>query len=103
MSKKYSEIEKQILREISVFIYDQEKNAARTSSYIKSFGITDIHYEPKHKVNKWNIFEKSTPIVFITLTRPGILIGAKGVLIEALTKWMQEKINKKLKIWIIEN
>jgi len=104
MSKKYTEQEKNILREISVFLYINEKeNANRANSIIKQFGITDIHYDLKYKKNKWNIFEKSTPIVFITLIRPGYFIGSKGELIDKITKHLREKINNKLKIYIIEN
>ena len=104
MSKKFTEIEKDILRQISCFIFDVEKqDPTRTNSHLKQFGITDIRYEPKYREKKWNIFEKAKPIVFITLVRPGIVIGSKGWLIEALTKHLQEKINKDIKIYIIEN
>ena len=101
---KFTDIEKNILREISCFIFQLEKqDPNRTNSHIKQFGITDISYNPRYRENKWNIFEKATPRIFITLVRPGYLIGNKGCLIEALTKHLREKIYKDVVIHVIEN
>lgn len=91
MSKKYSEVEKEILREISCFIFHREKDAERANSYVNSFGITDISYNEK------------TNEVSITLFRPGLFIGNKGELIKSLQEYLQKEVNENLKIFIIEN
>lgn len=92
MSKTFTEIEQQILREISICMYEYEnQDYVRADSHVKQFGITDI------------VYNETENIAYITLIRPGIIIGSKGVLIEAITKHLKKKINKDLKISLIEN
>ena len=103
--RKYSEIEKQILREICFYFFKIEQgNGARANSSVRSIGITDIHFIPKFKNNKWNIFEKSFPVAYLTLSRPGLFIGSKGKIIEEITNYIRETIDKKnFQFRLIEN
>lgn len=93
MSKTYSEIEKTILKEISYYVYEStNKDSVKTNNYISSFRITDIH------------FNENDCKAHITLKRPGLLIGSKGVQITGIIERLRKKLElPKFSINIIEN
>jgi len=93
MSKKYTEIEKIILREISFHVYESvDQDSVKADHDIRNFGITDIDFLSKESV------------AHITLKRPGFFIGAKGVLIDGITERLKKKLElTRFKFYIIEN
>lgn len=60
----------------------------RCHETIRELGITDLTYE--------------NGVVTITLNRPGIIIGAKGATIDALTQHLSKAIHEDLKIKLKE-
>jgi len=60
---------------------------------ISKFGICDIQFDESN----------SEVIMYITLERPGILIGSRGYVIDKLQEYLSECYDKRVKISIIES
>ena len=94
--KKCSEMEKTLIRHLSYGIYEycklDEKKATEMLYYMQ---ITSVRLEKQFFCNKDKLW--------ITLHRPGILIGPKGTTIEFLTKYINDNIKKDIVIHIEED
>ena len=87
---RYTDIEKKVLRSLNDFFYNEAKgdyDLARKN--VKQCGITGIVVEDGY--------------VMLLTTRPGIVIGAKGSRIDALSLHIRQNIGGGYKVEIYES
>ena len=66
-----------------------DEDYAKANKAVRELGISHIDFEGQ--------------LLTITLSRPGLLIGAKGANLDGLTKYLESKKHSPIKIKIIED
>lgn len=94
---KYNTIEYKVKYSIKTYFdgfeFDYQEGISIQKITTNQLGITDIKVTNK----------KSKIIVIITLLRPGLLIGKGGCEIDALTKYLFNRLEKDVDIHIVES
>jgi len=94
---KYTDYERRIISMIGYFFLREAD-----SDYDLCFKMLD-HMDITHLRVYKKIGKNRPDIIYITLARPGLLIGSKGKIIKALEKHIEEETGRKSTFYIIEN